>query len=72
MEMATILATMPDMWRAVLAEHGPDQRGRCRACRDLHGEAPLVPCLIRQVAEEARFRYEGGLPGTLTGDHALI
>lgn len=70
MGMAAILADMPDMWRAALATHVPDQDGRCRACRDASGAAATWPCLTREVAEEAKYLYEGGLPGTYGGRHA--
>ena len=70
MSMASILADMPDMWRAVLAAHVPDQYGRCLACRDSSGIAAAWPCVTREVAEEARYLYEGGLSGTFGGRHA--
>ena len=70
MGMAAILAEMPDMWRAALAAHVPDQQGRCCACRDTSGAAAAWPCLTREVAEEARYLYEGALPGTYGGRHA--
>jgi hypothetical protein len=70
MGMAAIMADMPDMWRAVLATHVPDQHGLCRACRDASGAAATWPCLAREVAEEAKYLHEGGLPGTFSGRHA--
>ena len=70
MGMAAILADMPDMWRAILATHVPDQHGFCQACRDSSGAAAAWPCLTREVAEEAKYLHEGGLPGTFGGRHA--
>lgn len=68
--MAAILAGMPDIWRAALDEHLPDESGQCRACRDSTGVSASWPCLTREVAEEARYIHEGGLPGTFSGRHA--
>ncbi len=70
MGMAAILADLPDMWRSVLNAHVPDPQGRCWACRDANGVAASWPCLTREVAEEAKYLYEGGLPGTFSGRHA--
>jgi hypothetical protein len=70
MSMAAILAELPDMWRNVLHAHVPDPQGRCLACRDDNGVAAPWPCLTREVAEEAKYLYEGGLPGTFSGRHA--
>lgn len=70
MGMAAIMADMPDMWRAVLAAHVPDEYDRCRACRDATGAAAPWPCLAREVAEEAKYLHDGGLPGTFGGRHA--
>jgi len=70
MGMAAILADMPDMWRAALAAHVPDAHGYCQACRDANGTAAAWPCLTREVAEEAKYLSEGGLPGTFGGRHA--
>ncbi|MQA16487.1 MAG: hypothetical protein GEV09_20815 [Pseudonocardiaceae bacterium] len=70
MGMAAILAGMPDMWRTALDDHVPDQNGRCQACRDSSGASADWPCLAREVAEEAKYIHDGGLPGTFTGRHA--
>jgi hypothetical protein len=70
MSMAAILAELPDMWRSALTAHVPDPRGNCWACRDESGVAASWPCLTREVAEEAKYLYEGGLPGTFGGRHA--
>lgn len=68
--MAELLAEMPDMWQTVLAEHVPDHAGRCQACRDSTGATASWPCLTHQVATEAKYIYEGGLPNTFAGRHA--
>jgi hypothetical protein len=70
MSMAAILAELPDMWRSVLDVHVPDQQGCCSACRNEEGIAASWPCLSREVAEEAKYLHEGGLPGTFSGRHA--
>lgn len=53
MAMAQVMSGMPDVWRRVLAEHIPDQGGRCQACRD-GGFSAAWPCLTRQIAEQAK------------------
>lgn len=68
MAMAAILAGMPDMLERILAEHVPDEAGDCRACRDATGVAGW-PCILRELAEEARYIAAGGLPGTFSGRH---
>ncbi|MPZ64090.1 MAG: hypothetical protein GEU83_00700 [Pseudonocardiaceae bacterium] len=70
MGMATILAGMPDMWRDTLAAHVPDQHGYCQTCRNSSGVSATWPCRIREVAEEAKYIHDGGLPGTFTGRHS--
>jgi hypothetical protein len=52
--MAQVMSGMPDVWRRVLAEHVPDQGGRCQACRDEGGFSASWPCLTRQIAEQAK------------------
>ncbi len=69
MSMAAILAELPDMWRTALTAHVPDPQGRCWACRDENGVAAPWPCLTREVAEEAKYLSEGGLPRTFGGRH---
>ena len=54
MAMARVMSGMPDVWRRVLAEHVPDQGGRCQACRDEGGVSASWPCLTRQIAEQAK------------------
>lgn len=54
MAMAQVMSGMPDVWRRVLAEHVPDQGGRCQACRDEGGSSASWPCLTRQIAEQAK------------------
>jgi hypothetical protein len=51
---------MPDLWIRALDDHVPDERNRCRTCRDPSGVAADWPCLSRRVAEEARSIYRGG------------
>jgi hypothetical protein len=68
--MAEILANMPDMWRAALADHVPNHDGRCQVCHDASGVSALWPCLMREIAEEAKYIHEGGLPGEFAGRHA--
>ena len=65
MQMALILADMPDLWRRILTEHVSGSDGRCVKCRDRSGSGVITlwPCVTRQVADEARAIYEGHLPG---------
>lgn len=70
MGMAVLLAEMPDLWRAALAEHVSDHHGLCVVCRDSSGLAASWPCLTHQVATEAERIYEGGLLDTFAGRHA--
>lgn len=73
MAMAQVMSSMPDVWRRVLAEHVPDERGRCRACRDEYGVAAGWPCLTREIAEQAKRIHDGELLVTLeqrSGRHA--
>ncbi len=64
MRMAVTLAQMPDLWHRTLVAHQADDHGYCRDCRGGPGVAARWPCLPYQVAWEAKYIYEGGLPGT--------
>lgn len=54
MAMAQVMSGMPDVWQRVLAEHVPDQGGRCQACREEGGNSASWPCLTRRIAEQAK------------------
>lgn len=60
--MAQVMSGMPDVWRRLLAEHVPDQHGRCQACRDESGASASWPCLTRQIAEQAKRIHDGPHP----------
>jgi hypothetical protein len=60
--MAHVMSGMPDVWRKVLAEHVPDQGGRCQACRDEGGFSASWPCLTRQIAEQAKRIHDDPQP----------
>ncbi|MGH3795122.1 MAG: hypothetical protein ACRDSP_09555 [Pseudonocardiaceae bacterium] len=62
MAMAHVMSGMPDVWRKVLAEHVPDQGGRCQACRDEGGFSASWPCLTRQIAEQAKRIHDDPQP----------
>lgn len=62
MAMAQVMSGMPDVWRRVLAEHVPDQSGRCQACRDEGGFSASWPCLTRQIAEQAKRIHDDPQP----------
>lgn len=52
--VAKILAEVdPGAWRRLLAEHTADHSGHCRACRPSSGAAPVWPCSLRAIADEA-------------------
>lgn len=70
MGMAVLLAGMPDLCQTTLSKHVPDRSGLCVACRDSSGIAASWPCLTHQIATEAKYIYEGGLPDTFAGRHA--
>jgi hypothetical protein len=54
--VASVLADMPAVVEALLRDHVPDERGRCRACGMPGTGAPHVaaPCGLWTVAEMAR------------------
>lgn len=60
--MAQVMSGMPDVWRRVLAEHVPDQGGRCQACRDEGGFSASWPCLTRRIAEQAKRIHDDPQP----------
>lgn len=60
MAMAEVMSAMPDVWRRVLAEHVPDQRGQCRECRNAQGVSAPWPCVTRGIAEQAKQIHDGG------------
>lgn len=74
MAMAQVMSGMPDVWRRVLAEHVPDERGRCHACRDERGISAPWPCVTRGIAEQAKRIHDGYVPPAPvtrpTGRHA--
>lgn len=71
MAMATILASMPDLWQRTLAEHVRDPYGRCAACRDSSGSAHW-PCLAWELAQQARAINERGMAGSWSrGAHSI-
>ncbi len=54
--LAAALADMPDVIAALLRDHVPDVKGRCRACgRPGTGTPHLdAPCPLSRIAEIAR------------------
>ncbi|MGH3978402.1 MAG: hypothetical protein ACRDRZ_05290 [Pseudonocardiaceae bacterium] len=62
MAMAQVMSGMPDVWRRVLDEHVPDERGRCQACRNEQGVSAIWPCVTRGIAEQAKRIHDGELP----------
>lgn len=50
----TLAAHQPETWRWLLAKHIADEDGRCGACRWASRGAPMWPCTLRFVAEEAQ------------------
>ena len=55
-DFAVVLADMPHLIAALLAEHVPDKRGLCVACGTPGTGTPHLkwPCPLRRVAERAR------------------
>jgi hypothetical protein len=55
-DFAVVLADMPDVIAALLAEHVPDDRGLCRACGIPGTGTPHLrwPCPLRIIADTAR------------------
>lgn len=50
----TLAAHQPETWRWLLAKHVADDTGHCEACRWASRGAPVWPCTLRFVAEEAQ------------------
>jgi len=69
MSFAAVLAAMPDLLARALAEHVPDDHGRCRECRADDGTAAPWPCAMRLLADEARGMNNGSRNGTNNGPH---
>lgn len=67
MAMAQVMSGMPDVWRRVLAEHEPDERGRCLACRNEQGISAEWPCVTRGIAEQAKRIHDGDFPAPRQG-----
>ena len=59
--IAVALAQMPQVWRALLAEHVPDAQRRCSACRWQTRAADPWPCALYAVAEAAQRAANRGL-----------
>jgi hypothetical protein len=64
MSFAAVLAAMPDLLARALAEHVPDDHGRCRECRSDDGTSAPWPCAMRLLADEARGMNNGSKNGT--------
>jgi hypothetical protein len=56
--MAEQLASMPGVWRRLIAEHAADRLGRCAACRNASGSGTRWPCSLHRIAVEASRIYE--------------
>jgi hypothetical protein len=73
MSFAAVLAAMPDLLARALAEHVPDDHGRCRECRADDGTSAPWPCAMRLLADEARgmtgARNSGPAAGMNGGPH---
>ena len=65
-EVAAQLARMPEVIARLLAEHVPDEHGRCRGCGRPGTGTPylLAPCDLWTVADAAR-RMRAASPGVL-------
>lgn len=53
MRLPELLAAMPEVWPVLLAEHRADRTGHCRRCAGATGAAPVWPCRLRVLAEQA-------------------
>lgn len=58
--LADELAPMVDLWQRLLAEHRPDQNGRCRTCTVGGTGMPGTPwpCALYGIAELAQRRHQ--------------
>jgi hypothetical protein len=61
-DIAVVLADMPDVVAALIRDHVPDARGRCRACGTPGTGTPHLPwpCPLRRIADAARKLRAGG------------
>lgn len=61
--VAVIADGDPGVWMRLRADHvaGPD--GHCHACRSSNGAAPVWPCTLRAIADEAARRAPEPAPG---------
>jgi hypothetical protein len=66
--VAAELASMPGMWRRLLAAHVPDRLGRCAACRTSGSAGALWPCTLHRVAADARRVHGLALGRAVAGD----
>jgi hypothetical protein len=55
--MADVMASMPEVWRRLLAAHGPDRLGRCTGCRTANGSGERWPCSLHRIATDAQRLY---------------
>lgn len=57
--LAGEMASMPQVWRRLLAAHVPDRLGRCTACRSVTGagSGEKWPCTLQRTAAEAERLY---------------
>jgi hypothetical protein len=69
MSFAAVLAAMPDLLARALAEHVPDDHGRCRECRADDGTSAPWPCAMRLLADEARGMINGSRNRTTVGSN---
>jgi hypothetical protein len=67
MSFAAVLAAMPDLLARALAEHVPDDHGRCRECRADDGTSAPWPCAMRLLADEARGMTSAKTNGSTNG-----
>jgi hypothetical protein len=58
--VADELAPMVQVWQRLLAQHVPDQAGRCRTCTKGGTGLPTTPwpCVIHGIADMARRTYD--------------
>lgn len=62
-----LLAPDTGAWRELLSRHVPDSSGHCRSCLSTALGAPVWPCRLRVIAEEAQ-RAAGELRGVGAAD----
>ncbi|MHA6781518.1 hypothetical protein ACVGOW_11060 [Pseudonocardia saturnea] len=66
--LADEMATMPQVWRRLLAAHLPDRLGRCTGCRYASGSGEKWPCNLHRVASEAERLYDLRLGQAVGGE----